>query len=86
MGYSSVLDPYAGLVPTISLWEDVVPYVVWGHVLVFVCLLVVASVGRRLRLRRKYVDILDRVFQFVAARTEEPGLDQEDEEDFDDEG
>lgn len=86
MSYPSVLEPYAGLISTIGLWEDAVPYVVWGHVLVFVCLLVVASVGRRLKLRRKYVDILDGVFQFVAARTEEPGLDQEDEEDFDDEG
>lgn len=65
----------------LGVWEALLPYIIWGQRVVFVCLLLVASVGRRLRLRRKYVEVLDKVFSFAAAKLgDETPLEEERQE------
>lgn len=59
---------YESLLLYLGVWDALLPYIIWGQRIVFLCLLLVASVGRRLRLRRKYVEVLDRVFSFAAAK------------------
>nr|XP_045596017.1 glycerol-3-phosphate acyltransferase 3-like [Procambarus clarkii] len=67
-----------------QVWGTVRPFVIWGQVVVFVCLLLVATIGRQLKLRRKYVELLDRVFQFAALKiVEEPLAEEEEEEEED---
>ncbi|XP_042216272.1 glycerol-3-phosphate acyltransferase 3-like [Homarus americanus] len=70
-----------------QVWEELRPYVIWGQVVVFVCFLLVATVGRRLSLRRKYVEVLDRVFQFAAVElAEEVQLEEEEEGEEEEDG
>ncbi|XP_071541456.1 glycerol-3-phosphate acyltransferase 3-like isoform X2 [Panulirus ornatus] len=71
---------YESLLLSYGVWEALLPYIIWGQRIVFFCLLLVASVGRRLRLRKKYVALLDRVFQFAAAElADEAPLEEEQE-------
>lgn len=69
---------YESLLLSLGVWEFLLPYIIWGQRIVFFCLLIVASVGRRLRLRRKYVEALDRVFRFASVAI--PPLVEEEEE------
>lgn len=82
MLWSSVED-VAAYLNTQEVWEAVRPLVLWGQVMVFVCFLLVASIGRRLKLRRKYVELLDRVFNFAAFRLADDTLDEEEEDEED---
>lgn len=78
---------YESLLLYLGVWEALLPYIIWGQRVVFVCLLLVATVGRRLRLRRKYVHLLDRVFSFAAAKLgDEAPLEEEVEEEESGEG
>ncbi|XP_069944892.1 glycerol-3-phosphate acyltransferase 3-like isoform X5 [Cherax quadricarinatus] len=62
------------------VWEVLRPLVIWGQLFVFIYFLLVATVGRRLKIRRKYVEFLDRLFHFAEVRlTEEPLEEEEDE-------
>lgn len=74
------VEDLATFLNTQEVWEAVRPLVLWGQVTVFVCFLLVASIGRRLKLRRKYVELLDRVFNFAAFRLGDETLEEENEE------
>lgn len=65
-----------------GVWEAVWPLVVWCQVMVFFCLLLVATVDARLHLRRKYVLLLDRLFRFAAAKLPRHADEDDDEEDY----
>lgn len=69
---------YESILLSYGIWEILVPYIIWGQRTVFLWLLLVATVGRRLKLRRKYVDLLDRVFEFASAKL--PSHEEEEEE------
>ncbi|XP_076053326.1 glycerol-3-phosphate acyltransferase 3-like isoform X2 [Oratosquilla oratoria] len=77
--------------PTISETEKevyewfmwITPILFWGHLTSFVSLLLVATIGRPLGLRRKYVALLDRVFLFAQLKLSEPKLEDEDLEEDD---
>ncbi|XP_042216275.1 glycerol-3-phosphate acyltransferase 3-like isoform X2 [Homarus americanus] len=72
---------YESFLLSLGVWDVLLPYVIWGQRIAFFCLLLVATVGRRLSLRRKYVEVLDRVFQFAAVElAEEVQLEEEEEE------
>lgn len=73
----------AAFLNSLEVWEAVRPLVLWGQFMVFVCFLLAATTGRRLKLRRKYVELLDGVFNFAAFRL---GDDTHEEEEDDDEG
>ncbi|XP_068250549.1 glycerol-3-phosphate acyltransferase 3-like [Palaemon carinicauda] len=73
---------YESLLLSFGVWEFLVPYIIWGQRVVFFSLLIVASVGRRLRLRRKYVEVLDKIFYFASAQS--PPLVEEEEEEEED--
>ncbi|XP_069976392.1 glycerol-3-phosphate acyltransferase 3 [Penaeus vannamei] len=74
--YLSLHSAWESLVPDV-VWAAVGPFVIWGQVLVFFFLFLVATVGRRLRLRRKYVELLEGVFQFASVKLEDPEDEQE---------
>lgn len=67
-GTGVLRSSYESLLLSYGVWEALLPYIIWGQRIVFVCLLLVATVGSRLRLRRKYVQLLDRVFTFAATK------------------
>lgn len=75
------VEDVATFLNTKEVWEAVRPLVLWGQFMVFVCFLLVATIGRRLKLRRKYVELLDHVFNFAAFRLADDTLDEEEEED-----
>ncbi|KAG0718310.1 Glycerol-3-phosphate acyltransferase 3 [Chionoecetes opilio] len=77
---SESVEEAARYLSSLEVWEAVRPFVLWGQLLVFVCFLLAATTGRRLRLRRKYVDLLDRVFNFAAFRLSDSTDDEEDED------
>ncbi|XP_071541457.1 glycerol-3-phosphate acyltransferase 3-like [Panulirus ornatus] len=62
------------------LWEVVWPLVVWCQLMAFCSLLLVATVDARLKLRKKYVELLDRMFHFAAAKLPDEGDDEEESE------
>ncbi|XP_063879298.1 glycerol-3-phosphate acyltransferase 3-like isoform X1 [Scylla paramamosain] len=70
----------AAFLNSLEVWEAVRPFVLWGQLMVFVCFLLVATIGRRLKLRRKYVELLDGVFNFAAFKLADD-TDEEEEED-----
>lgn len=81
-GIGILRSSYESLLLSCGVWEALLPYIIWGQRIVFVCLLLVATVGRRLRLRRKYVEVLDKMFNFAAAKLgDEAPLEEEVEED-----
>ncbi|XP_042891966.1 glycerol-3-phosphate acyltransferase 3-like [Penaeus japonicus] len=82
--YLSLHSVWEALVPDV-VWAAVGPFVIWGQVLVFFFLFLVATVGRRLKLRRKYVELLEGVFQFASVKLEEPE-DSEGQEEGQEEG
>lgn len=65
---------------TQEVWEVVRPLVLWGQFMVFMCFLLVATIGRRLKLRRKYVELLDGVFNFAAFRLADETHEEEETE------
>lgn len=79
MLWASVED-VAAFFNTQEVWEVVRPLVLWGQFMVFVCFLLVATIGRRLKLRRKYVVLLDRMFNFAAFRLADETQDKEEEQ------
>lgn len=81
---SVLLASYESLLLSCGVWEILLPYIIWGQRIVFFCLLLVATVGRRLRLRRKYVELLDRMFQSVAAKLSDEIQEDEEEVPIDD--
>ncbi|KAK8394623.1 hypothetical protein O3P69_005823 [Scylla paramamosain] len=79
-GIGILRSSYESLLLSYGVWEALLPYIIWGQRVVFVCLLLVATVGGRLRLRRKYVQVLDSVFTFAAAKLgDETPLEEEGE-------
>ena len=78
---------YESLLLSYGVWEALLPYIIWVQRIVFLSLLLVATVGRRLRLRRKYVQLLDKVFTFASAKLgDETPLEEEVEDDEVEEG
>ncbi|KAG0718308.1 Glycerol-3-phosphate acyltransferase 3 [Chionoecetes opilio] len=86
-GVGILRSSYESLLLSYGLWETLLPYIIWGQRVVFVCLLLAATVGRRLRFRRKYVELLDKVFTFASAKLgDETPLEEEVEDEGDDGG
>lgn len=76
----SPVEELAAFLNTMEVWEAVRPFVLWGQLMVFVCFLLVATIGRRLKLRRKYVELLDGVFNFAAFKLSDDNNDEEEED------
>lgn len=86
-GIGLLRESYESLLLYLGVWDALLPHIIWGQRVVFMCLLLVATVGRRLRLRRRYVQLLDRVFSFAAAKLgDEAPLEEEVEEEGGDGG
>ncbi|MPC49412.1 Glycerol-3-phosphate acyltransferase 3 [Portunus trituberculatus] len=74
------VEEVAAFLNTLEVWEAVRPFVLWGQLLVFVYFLLVATIGRRLKLRRKYVELLDGVFNFAAFKLSDDTNEEEEDE------
>lgn len=66
-----------------TTWVSVRTVVLGGQIFLFFYFLLAATIGGRLKFRRKYVDVLDRVFNFASYKLSDslPELEEEEDED-----
>ncbi|XP_066982021.1 glycerol-3-phosphate acyltransferase 3-like isoform X3 [Macrobrachium rosenbergii] len=62
------------------VWETLRPVILGGQVLAFFYFLLAATIGGRLKLRKKYIDLLDHVFNFASFTLSESPEEEDDED------